>query len=61
MKGAGSFLHLFLVFKLREETMKGKFEEIAALENEIRETLNFQEFPYRRNFQLRFLVNYAIF
>jgi len=39
MKDIQSFLHLLLVFKLHEETMKGKFEEIAALENKIRETL----------------------
>ena len=39
MKDVQSFLHLLLVFKLHEETMKGKFEEIAALENKIRDTL----------------------
>ena len=39
MKDVQSFLHLLLVFKLHEETMKGKFDEIAALEKKIRETL----------------------
>ena len=39
MKDIQSLLHLLLVFKLHEETMKGKFEEIAALEKKIRETL----------------------
>ena len=39
MKDVQSFLHLLLVFKLHEDTMKGKFDEIAALEKNIRETL----------------------
>jgi hypothetical protein len=39
MKDVQSFLHLLLVFKLHEETMKGKFDEIAALEKNIRDTL----------------------
>jgi hypothetical protein len=39
MKDVQSFLHLLLVFKLHEETMKGKFAEITALEKNIHETL----------------------
>jgi hypothetical protein len=39
MKDVQSFLHLLLVFKLHEETMKGRFDEIAALEKKIHETL----------------------
>jgi hypothetical protein len=39
MKDVQSFLHLLLVFKLHEETMKGKFEELAELEKKIRDTL----------------------
>jgi hypothetical protein len=39
MKDVQSFLHLLLVFKLHEETMRGKFEEIAELEKKIRDTL----------------------
>jgi hypothetical protein len=39
MKDVQSFLHLLLVFKLHEETMKGKFEEITALEKNIHGTL----------------------
>jgi hypothetical protein len=39
MKDVQSFLHLLLVFKLHEDTMKGKFDEIAVLEKNIRETL----------------------
>jgi hypothetical protein len=39
MKDVQSFLHLLLVFKLHEQTMKDKFDEIAELEKNIRETL----------------------
>jgi hypothetical protein len=39
MKDVQSFLHLLLVFKLHEETMKEKFAEIAELEKKINETL----------------------
>jgi hypothetical protein len=39
MKDVQSFLHLLLVFKLHEQTMKDKFDEIAELEKKIRETL----------------------
>jgi hypothetical protein len=39
MKDVQSFLHLLLVFKLHEQTMKGKFDEIAELEKKIDETL----------------------
>ena len=39
MKDVQSFLHLLLVFKLHEETMKGRFDEITALEKKIHETL----------------------
>jgi hypothetical protein len=39
MKDVQSFLHLLLVFKLHEQTMKEKFGEIAELEKKIHETL----------------------
>jgi hypothetical protein len=39
MKDVQSFLHLILVFKLHEQTMKDKFDEIAELEKKIHETL----------------------
>jgi len=39
MKDVQSFLHLLLVFKLHEDTMRGKFDELAALEKKINETL----------------------
>jgi hypothetical protein len=39
MRDIQSFLHLLLVFKLHEQTMKDKFEEIAELEKKIRDTL----------------------
>jgi hypothetical protein len=39
MKDVQSFLHLLLVFKLHEQTMKDKFDEIAELEKKINGTL----------------------
>jgi hypothetical protein len=39
MKDVQSFLHLLLVFKLHEQTMKDKFDEIAGLEKKINGTL----------------------
>jgi hypothetical protein len=39
MKDVQSFLHLLLVFKLHEDTMKSKFDEITGLEKTIHETL----------------------
>jgi hypothetical protein len=39
MKDVQSFLHLLLVFKLHEQTMKDKFDEITGLEKKIHETL----------------------
>jgi hypothetical protein len=39
MRDVQSFLHLLLVFKLHEQTMKDKFDEIAELEKKIRDTL----------------------
>jgi hypothetical protein len=39
MRDVQSFLHLLLVFKLHEDTMKKQFDEMAALERKIHETL----------------------
>jgi hypothetical protein len=39
MKDVQSFLHLILVFKLHEQTMREQFTEIAALEKKIHDTL----------------------
>jgi hypothetical protein len=39
MKDIQSFLHLLLVFKLHEQTMKDEFKEIASLEKKINDTL----------------------
>jgi hypothetical protein len=39
MKDVQSFLHLLLVFKLHEDTMKNIFRDIAELEKKIDETL----------------------
>jgi hypothetical protein len=39
MKDVQSFLHLLLVFKLHEQTMKDEFSKIASLEKKINETL----------------------
>ena len=39
MNDVQSFLHLLLVFKLHEQTMKDKFDEIAGMEKKINETL----------------------
>jgi hypothetical protein len=39
MKDVLSFLHLLLVFKLHEQTMKDKFDEMAELEKKIHGTL----------------------
>ena len=41
MKDVQSFLHLLLVFKLHENTMKENFAEISALENKIQDTLEY--------------------
>ena len=39
MKDVQSFLHLLLVFKLHENTMKENFAKMTALENKIQDTL----------------------
>jgi hypothetical protein len=39
MKDVQSFLHMILIFKLHEDIMKKGFDEMAALENEINDTL----------------------
>jgi hypothetical protein len=39
MRDVQSFLHMILVFKLHEDTMKHQFDEITGLEKKIHETL----------------------
>ena len=41
MKDVTSFLYLLLVFRLHENTMKEKFDEMAALEEKIQDTLEY--------------------